>query len=939
MCVQETHRDETQSRPHIPGLELIAETSHPKHGNAVFATLGISTRSVECTTQNGIEVITIDFGYCTVTSVYKPPGTLFEFFPPNNFNTHPVKVVVGDFNSHSTSWGYDTTDASGQAVEEWAETNNLTLIHSPKLPSSFNSGRWRRGYNPDLIFVSDSISSQCIKTVCSPIPRSQHRPIMCTVQPVVHPLNVQFRRRFNYSKGNWELFARMIDDGLREVSPVPKNYSEFVELVSCISRKCIPRGCRTSYIPGLSKVSAELLKEYETLYKADPFSEDTVAAGEELLQRIGDARQEKWIKMVTSIDLTHNSKKAWHSIRMLTSDPPPPQSPYRVTANQVAHQLLLNGKSPGRLAKVPKLNHTSSCDSISKPFNLSDIVKAIQHLQRGKASGMDNISVEQLQHLGPVAVSWLLQLFNCCLESAQVPSLWRKSKVIALPKPGKTTDNPKHFRPISLLCHTYKLFERLLLTRLTGIVDPKLITEQAGFRPAKSCCSQTLKLTQHIEDGFELGKVTGAVFVDLSAAYDTVNLRRLLWKVETMTGDHRFVMVLRELLHNRRFQVNLLTERSRWRAQKNGLPQGSVLAPLLFNIYTNDQPSSPNTSRFLYADDLALTSQHKSFEEVEADLTVALNNLSAYYKENSLKPNPSKTESCAFHLRNNQAGRKLDITWQGVPIAHNSLPKYLGITLDRSLTYRKNCENVKKKVHSRNNILQRLTTTKWGASPQVLRTSGLALAFSVGEYACPVWGRSAHAKLVDTALNETCRIITGCLKPTPVQMLYPLAGIAPPDVRRTVASSAERAKMDDTRHPMHGFIPAPQRLPSRRSFMKCVDPLNTSQAQARCALWRQKVSLPTPFVQPSENLPPGHKLPWETWKSLNRLRTQVGRSKDNMARWGFTDAQNLNCLCEAPQTMVHLTSCPACPYTCTREELMTATSGAVSVAQFWACII
>ncbi|CAG9109778.1 unnamed protein product [Plutella xylostella] len=339
----------------------------------------------------------------------------------------------------------------------------------------------------------------------------------------------------------------------------------------------------------------------------------------------------------------------------------------------------------------------------------------------------------------------------------------------------------------------------------------------------------------------------------------------------------------------------------------------------------------------LVIDDLALTSQHTSFEEVEADLTVALNNLSAYYKENSLKPNPSKTESCAFHLRNNQAGRKLDITWQGVPIAHNSLPKYLGITLDRSLTYRKNCENVKKKVHSRNNILQRLTTTKWGASPQVLRTSGLALAFSVGEYACPVWGRSAHAKLVDTALNETCRIITGCLKPTPVQMLYPLAGIAPPDVRRTVASSAERAKMDDTRHPMHGFVLAPQRLPSRRSFMKCVDPLNTSQAQARCALWRQKVSLPTPFVQPSENLPPGHKLPWETWKSLNRLRTQVGRSKDNMARWGFTDAQNLNCLCEAPQTMVHLTSCPACPYTCTREELMTATSGAVSVAQFWAC--
>ena len=89
---------------------------------------------------------------------------------------------------------------------------------------------------------------------------------------------------------------------------------------------------------------------------------------------------------------------------------------------------------------------------------------------------------------------------------------------MALLKPGKDPSIPKNFRPISLLSHTYKLFERLLLNRIGPVIDELLIPEQAGFRPGKSTTSQVLNLTQYIEDGFEEGKVTGVVFVDLSAA-------------------------------------------------------------------------------------------------------------------------------------------------------------------------------------------------------------------------------------------------------------------------------------------------------------------------------------------------------------------------------------------------------------------------------------
>ena len=134
--------------------------------------------------------------------------------------------------------------------------------------------------------------------------------------------------------------------------------------------------------------------------------------------------------------------------------------------------------------------------------------------------------------------------------------------------------------------------------------------------------------------------------------------------------------------------------------QKNGLLQGRVLAPLLCNICTNDQPLDNNTKLFVYADDLCKTCQHSDFREVEATLTDALNELQQYYEENYLKANPAKTQIFSFHLKNREADRPFNIFWQEKKLENCPHPTYLGVTLDRSLTFRKHVQNCKAKVSS-----------------------------------------------------------------------------------------------------------------------------------------------------------------------------------------------------------------------------------------------
>ena len=179
--------------------------------------------------------------------------------------------------------------------------------------------------------------------------------------------------------------------------------------------------------------------------------------------------------------------------------------------------------------------------------------------------------------------------------------------------------------------------------------------------------------------------------------------------------DRQIVSFIMELVRNRSFTLTSGNgAQSRLRRLKNGVSQGSVLAPLLFNIYTHDLPVTV-ARKFVHADDLAIMHFTEDWQSVEGTLTPDMATLSAYLQKWKLKLSTAKTVTTAFHLYNKEATRELKVAAKVRILPFTAEPTYLGVKLDRSLTYRRLLASLRKKLTSRVGLLRRLAGSSWGA--------------------------------------------------------------------------------------------------------------------------------------------------------------------------------------------------------------------------------
>ena len=286
----------------------------------------------------------------------------------------------------------------------------------------------------------------------------------------------------------------------------------------------------------------------------------------------------------------------------------------------------------------------------------------------------------------------------------------------------------------------------------------------------------------------------------------------------------------------------------------------------------------------------------------------------------------------AFHLNNREAKRELNVYNNGKRLPFCPVPTYLGVKLDRSLTFRHHLEALRKKLTTHVALMRRLAGSGWGAGAKTLRTAALSLVYSTAEYCAPVWCRSAHTRLIDSVFNYTLRIVTECLRPTPTDYLPVLAGIQPTELRRLGAtlSLAYRGSLDFGHilyellaGSTHGYR---ERLKSRRPFVPAARKLlqDLTELDIRAAQWTDfKWSTEYSdgssdihaFIPRTSTRPMGMGLPRSSWVRLNGLLAGVGCFQSFwefsvMHKWGFAPASNCECGA-AEQTAEHIIlTCP-----------------------------
>ena len=189
----------------IPGYNLTAHTISGVHGIATFVHSSAKWHDVASSAHDDeIEWTTTEVEGVTITNVYKPPGTRLnvDSLP----RTPPPCIYAGDFNCHSTTWGYRNTNPDGTILEDWASASNLALLHDPKQPDSFCSARWGTTTNPDLAFTN--IGALTVnRRVLEPFPKSQHRPSIIESSASINSVPTRLVKRWNFRKANWEKFT------------------------------------------------------------------------------------------------------------------------------------------------------------------------------------------------------------------------------------------------------------------------------------------------------------------------------------------------------------------------------------------------------------------------------------------------------------------------------------------------------------------------------------------------------------------------------------------------------------------------------------------------------------------------------------------------------------------------------------------------------------
>ena len=340
-----------------------------------------------------------------------------------------------------------------------------------------------------------------------------------------------------------------------------------------------------------------------------------------------------------------------------------------------------------------------------------NVLKLLKNMDTDKAPGLDNLSARFLKDGANVLAKPITQMCSLSIKFSIFPINCQIAKLKPLFKKGSTT-LPKNYRPISLLPIISKIIERVIHDQTQTFLNENkiLLKFQLGFRQNYSTDSCLSYLSHKITTGFESGLHTGIKLIDLQKAFDTINHDILINKIEFLGFSKDVISWFKSYLSNRKIIVNLKNSFSEPGHFSCGVPQGSILGPLLFLLYINDMLQAINCKLLLYADDTCLIFQHKDVKVIEKQLNGNFSSICDWFVDNKLSIHfgEDKTKSILFSSKNKvKKADPLNIHYKDIKIRQYSKVTYLGCILYETLSGESMATNIINKINSRLKFLDR----------------------------------------------------------------------------------------------------------------------------------------------------------------------------------------------------------------------------------------
>lgn len=400
--------------------------------------------------------------------------------------------------------------------------------------------------------------------------------------------------------------------------------------------------------------------------------------------------------------------------------------------------------------------------------------------QKNSAPGHDRIPWTIFKNLNTRIHQHIIKIYNFCISNSHIPQTWKTGHVVVIHKPNTDSKKASSYRPITLLPVIGKLFEKLIRKLMLAACSAQIPKFQYGFREKHSTTHPLIILTSNIETTRLEHKHTAALFLDINKAFDSVWHRGLLFKLAQMKIPDYLIHITRSFLENRVLKIKVNNTFSNTFTPLQGVPQGSPLSPVLYNLFCYDifHRVNPNSYILQYADDTALIANGNNVAKTIQNLQQLIGKTEEWFHRWKMKPNPNKSQFIIFYHTPKPSSPTVKLA--DIHIKPTSVIKYLGLQIDQKLNFKNHFTIIKKRTIARAKYFRNLTYKNSGINSETAGTIYKAICRPLLEYAHPVFINCKRnvQKIIQTAETTALRSISKIRHPQnpihnpPNQYLY-----------------------------------------------------------------------------------------------------------------------------------------------------------------------